>query len=101
MKDNTMTENAWRTVQMFLSTQGVFEVEVNTDSHAVRCNCSNFRIRNTCAHEKHVNSKSKDNGGTYPVKLSPRATEEEAEKAQESPEAFRSFIVKYGKVEVL
>lgn len=96
-----MTENAWRTVQIFLNQQGVFEVEVNTDSHDIRCSCANFKIRNTCAHEKHVDSKAKENGGTYPVKISPKVTDEEAEKANESAEAFRSFIVKYGKVEVL
>jgi hypothetical protein len=101
MKDRIMTENAWRTVQMFLTQQGVYEVEVNTDTQRVRCNCYNFSTRKTCAHEKHVGKSSRENGGTYPVKISSRATEEEAESAQQSAQAFRNFILKYGKVEVL
>lgn len=97
-----MTEpDAWRTVQMFLTQQGIFEVEVNTDSHDVRCSCQRFKNTRACAHATHVGKYAKDNGGTYPVKISARATEEEAETAQYSAEAFRDFILKYGKVEVL
>lgn len=96
-----MNDKAWRTVQMFLTQSGVYEVEINTESHDVRCSCYNYRTRFTCAHEKYVDKYARENGGTYPVKISSRATEEEAEEAQHSPEAFRDFILKYGKVEVL
>jgi hypothetical protein len=101
MSKNMKTENAWRTVQLFLSSNGVFEVEVNTDTHNVRCTCPNFDKRKTCAHEKFVDDSAKNNNGIYPVKISPKATEEEMMDAEESPEAFRQFIVKYGKVEVI
>lgn len=101
MKESIVSEKAWRTVQMFLTQNGVYEVEVNTETHGVRCNCALFNQRNTCAHEKHVDKSARENGGTYPVKISSRATEEEAETAQHSAEAFREFILKYGKVEVL
>lgn len=97
---NMTTEN-WRTVQLFLSSTGVFEVEVNTDTRNIRCNCPNFEKRRTCAHEKFVDDSAKNNDGIYPVKISPKATEEELMGAEESPEAFRNFIVKHGKVEVI
>jgi hypothetical protein len=97
---NMKTEN-WRTVQLFLSSSGVFEVEVDTDTRSIRCNCPNFEKRRTCAHEKFVDDSAKKNDGIYPVKISPKATEEEIIDAEESSEAFRNFIVKHGKVEVI
>lgn len=98
-KDNKVKD--WRTVQVFLSPSGVFEVEVNTDTRDIKCNCPNFDKRKTCAHEKFVDNRAKDNDGVYPVKISPKASEEEMLDAEESPEAFRTFILKYGKVEVI
>ena len=98
-KDNKVKE--WRTVQLFLSPSGIFEVEVNTDTRDIKCNCPNFDKRRTCAHEKFVDSKAKSNDGIYPVRISSKASPEEVQDAEESPEAFRSFILKYGKVEVI
>jgi hypothetical protein len=42
-----------------------------------------------------------DNDGIYPVEVSKAASPEEGELARLDPEAFRKFLFKYGRVEVL
>jgi hypothetical protein len=51
-------------------------------------------------HTKFVIKKVKQNDGTYPLKISTRCTDADADKAMESPEAFREFIIKFGEIEV-
>lgn len=99
--DKVMTDNSWRTVQLFLTPSGVFEVELNLESHDTRCNCRGWEQRGVCAHTDRVSSNTRENGGTYPIKISHRATEEDAEMAQLSKEAFREFVIKFGKIEVM
>lgn len=91
----------WRTLQLFLSTRGVFEVELNMDDSQLRCTCPGFVNRNYCKHSRWVQSKMRSNGGTYPMHVSTRAPAVEARKAHKSPEAFREFVLKYGKIEVI
>lgn len=101
MKEQMMSESDWRTVQMFLTTSGVYEVEINIEDYDVRCSCLGYKTRLTCAHVSAVDKAAKNNGGTYPIKISSRASEEDSEVAQVSKEAFREFVLKYGKVEVM
>jgi hypothetical protein len=58
---------SWRTVQLFISSQGagVFEVEVDTDSKDVRCNCPVFTKNAFCKHTSFVENKMKYNNGNY------------------------------------
>jgi hypothetical protein len=53
--------SAWRTVQQFISAQGmgVFEVEVETDTKDIRCTCPVFEKRGSCKHIQFVNDKIK------------------------------------------
>lgn len=101
MKEIMTNEKDWRTVQMFLTGSGVFEVEVNLDTQEVRCSCQGYLVRKTCAHSNKVSSAARENGGTYPIRISSNATDEDAEVAQYSREAFRNFVLKFGKVEVM
>ena len=93
-----------RVIQVFLSQSmspgpGIYEVSTTSDQEFV-CTCSGFTNRKSCKHIKFVLSRVDGNNGTYPLEISSKATKEDADKAKESPEAFRKFILKYGKVEV-
>lgn len=101
MKGVTMAGSDWRTVQIYLSENGIAEVEVDIESSSLRCNCEMHESRKTCKHVRMVESKMKKNGGTYPVQISSRATESETRKANKNSKEFRSFVIKYGKIEVL
>lgn len=101
MKGMTMAGSDWRTVQIYLSEDGVYEVEVDIESSALRCTCSQYEVRNSCKHTRKVEAKMKSNGGNYPVQISSRATAAETRKANRSSKEFREFVIKYGKVEVV
>jgi hypothetical protein len=100
-KENIVAAAEWRTVQLFLSTRGVFEVEVDLSSRDVRCTCPNYNARKACKHASLVTERMDKNGGTYPLKVSSKAPADEATRANESAEEFRDFVVHYGKVEVI
>jgi hypothetical protein len=93
-----------RLVQVFLSlaqTPGPGIYEVSTDNEgSLSCTCFGFKGRRTCKHTKYVQTKIDNNNGSYPLEISSRATEDEAMEAKGSAEAFREFIIKYGKIEV-
>ena len=93
-----------RLIQVFLSptaTPGpsIYEV-TSTSTGYLTCTCSGFKGRQTCKHTRFVQARIDSNNGTYPLEISKRATEEDADKAQTSSEAFREFVIKFGKIEV-
>ena len=51
--------SAWRTVQQFISAQGmgIFEVEVETETKETRCTCPVYSKRGSCKHIQFVNDK--------------------------------------------
>lgn len=93
----------WRTVQLFLSQRqpAIYEVEINLDGPGARCTCPSYKGRRSCRHTKFVADKMQDNGGHYPLLVRESAEEEDISSVMSSPEAFRDFVVRYGKVEVL
>jgi len=95
--------NTSRTVQFFISENlspgGIYEVSVNNKKEFA-CTCPGFAGRATCKHTKFVVARVKQNHGTYPLEISSRVTDADAEKATESAESFREFIIKFGKIEV-
>lgn len=93
----------WRTIQMFLSPRqpAIYEVELNLDSSKARCNCPTFKGRRVCRHTKFVVARMEGNDGHYPLLIHERAEKEDISEVMSDPEAFRDFVVKYGKVEVL
>jgi uncharacterized Zn finger protein len=88
-------------VQIFLSptSPGVYEVSVDKGKN-YHCTCPGYRGRGICKHTKFVDARVKQNNGTYPLEISTRVTQEDADKAQESNESFREFLLKFGKIEV-
>lgn len=93
-----------RLVQVFLSQSqspgpSIFEVSTDDDGKLL-CTCPGYKGRNTCKHTKFVQARIDSNHGSYPLEISNRATEEEADLAKTSNERFREFIIKYGKIEV-
>jgi len=103
MKEAVVQSNL-RLVQVFLSTStkpgpSIYEVSVD-DSGKLHCICPNFVSTSSCKHYDFVNTKIKENNGSYPLEILSKATEEEAAKAKSSDSEYRSFIIKYGKIEV-
>ena len=93
-----------RLVQVFLShakTAGPDIYEVTADDVGnLFCTCTDYKRRKACKHASYVQVKMDNNNGTYPLEISNKATEEEANKAKNSKAELRSFIIKYGKIEV-
>lgn len=97
-----MAKSDWRTIQFFLSTRGVFEVQIDLESDGARCNCPEFISKDSCKHSRYVVSKIKGNNGIYPMKVSSRASKEEIKRANQSTaDEFREFVVNFSKIEVL
>ena len=91
-------------IQVFLSQAtssgpNVFEVSTNRDGD-LSCSCPGYRGKSSCKHTKFVQERIDDNDGSYPLEISKRATQDDADKAKESAEAFREFVIKFGKIEV-
>lgn len=103
MKETSMSDNL-RLVQVFLSqsqTPGPGIFEVSTDDNGVLfCTCPGYKGRKTCKHTKLVQNRIDHNHGSYPLEILSKATPEEAEKAKKSNAEYRSFIIRYGKIEV-
>jgi len=102
MKETSMQEP--KLIQIFLSKSatpgpGIYEVSITEDKSFV-CNCPGYAARKTCMHIKFVNNKVKQNGGSYPLRISTNCTDADADKAMESNEAFREFMIKFGEIEV-
>lgn len=93
-----------RLVQVFLSTSpnpGLGVYEVSSDARGdLQCNCSMFSSKKNCKHTRLVDVRIKNNNGNYPLEISNRATDDDAAKAKESNDAFREFVLKFGKIEV-
>ena len=95
--------SSWRTIQMFISSQaaGIFEVEVDTETRDIRCNCPVWRKTASCKHTKFVNGKMRSHRGHYAIRVPESVPEDLVEEAIDDPLAFRELILKYNKVEVL
>ena len=96
-------ETAWRTAQLFISSQaaGVFEVDVNTETKDLRCSCPVWKKTDACKHVSFVKRRISLNGGHYSIQIPYEIPEEMAMEANDSPEKFREFVIKYAKIEVL
>lgn len=92
-----------RLVQVFLSpvrtSPNIYEVS-STKSGELSCTCPSFVGKTSCKHTRFVKARIDANEGNYPLEISSRATDVDAERAKESPEAFREFIIKFAKIEV-
>jgi hypothetical protein len=94
---------SWRTVQLFISAQaaGIFEVELDTDSKKLRCNCPKWKKTFNCKHVRFVDDRMYMNDGHYSILVPEEIPEELALDASDTAEKFREFVLKYAKIEVL
>ena len=102
MKKNNFGKSqlpGWKTIQFFIFSSGVSEVQIFTDS-SLRCSCDGFETRGFC---RHVNwCKSRLSNGMYPIEITSKVIpREEIDAAEVSVDAFRELILKYGKPLVL
>jgi hypothetical protein len=101
MKEELM-EIEWRTIQFFLSEEGVSEVSADImNPSKVRCSCTKFVKSAKCKHVDFIKARMSSSGGAYVLRVPPNVTEEEEEAAFESTDAFRNFVIKYGTPEIL
>lgn len=91
----------WQATQLFLSTDGVHEVSLNTGSLKLRCTCIGYDIRKACKHTRFVKQRMDENGGVYPTEISTRASKLDAIAVSNDPAAFRELLIRYGKIEVV
>lgn len=92
----------WRTVQLFLSEDGVAEVEIDSEnSRKVRCSCPQFQKTARCKHQKFVKASIAENDGHYTVVVPEELPEEVAVTAMTDRESMREFILRYARIEVL
>jgi len=91
----------WRTVQVFLSPTGVYEVQLRPNDTNAQCSCPSYKIRNNCKHTKFVHERMAENDGHYAILVPDDVPEELATAANENAETFRNFVLKYARVEVL
>jgi hypothetical protein len=91
-------------IQVFLSPASAASVvisEVYIDGMSnLTCTCPGWRGKHSCKHTRLIQERIDNNGGIYKMEVSKKATMEEAALAHESDEAFRKFVVTYGKIEV-
>jgi len=93
--------DTWRTVQVFLSPTGVYEVQLRPNDTNAQCSCPSYKIRNKCKHTQFVTARMAENDGHYAILVPDDVPEDIADKANESAESFREFVLKYARVEVL
>lgn len=92
----------WRTVQLFLEEDGIFEVEVDVDNcKKIRCNCKAFMNSAKCKHQKWVRKQMDENNGNFSIQIPEDMDDEIALASMATAEGFREFVLTYGKVEVI
>lgn len=87
-----------KTIQFFIGNTGVEEVKVD-EKNKMYCTCEGFISRKRCKHTTWCESQfSKD---TFPIQIDKATPNDAVQKAKESNESFRDFLIRYGKIEVV
>lgn len=93
--------DTWRTVQLFLSPTGVYEVQLRPNDTTAKCSCPSYKLHEACKHTRFVKARMDENDGQYAILVPDDVPEEVTDQANKSAESFRDFILKYARVEVL
>lgn len=89
-------------LQFFLDPSGVSTVSLGEDKRSLTCDCPAFKKKESCKHVEWVGDRILKTTGLYPVQISKRAPDDEMKAAFSGDnDAYRDFLLKYGKVEVL
>ena len=88
----------WRMVQVFMSRHGyrIFEMYFNGRTSDLRCTCPGFRLRGDCKHARYLRGDG-DESEAYRIALDRQPTS----KVINDPEAFRLWVLHYGRPVVL
>lgn len=100
------TKEQWRVIQVFLPASikvgSIAETEWEPTTKELRCTCAVFKKSGkTCKHTRFVMGRITSNNGVYQLTVDEGVTDADKEQAEKSPAAFREFVLKHGKVEVL
>jgi hypothetical protein len=91
----------WRTIQFFISVNGVCEVQSDdTSTKKLRCTCREFSVFARCKHVKFVKDRIGETG-IFTVKLAEDTDSENIIAAMDDPDMFRSFLIHHAKIEAL
>lgn len=92
----------WCTIQIFLSDEGVCEVQGEfLKPGKMRCTCPNYQKFTRCKHTKRVKQLVAENNGNYSIVIPEEVSDDEVLLALNSSDAFHKFIVKHSPIEVL
>jgi hypothetical protein len=94
----------WRTIQLFLTKNGIAEVELETfNQKKIRCSCKTSKPWAKCSHIKYVREQMKKSidGNSYSISVPEDVDDDEAMDAIGDPYSFREFVIKHGKVLVI
>jgi hypothetical protein len=92
----------WRTIQMFLSEDGVSEVLVDNENPTkMKCTCPQFEAKASCKHTKYIKSHMVNNKGHYTVLVPQEVDEDIVTMAMQEQDSMRDFIINYARVVVL
>jgi hypothetical protein len=102
MKKEAEMSISWRTVQMFISDEGVAEVEVDAElNDKIRCSCKAYSVSSKCRHSKFVKNRMNEGDGHYIVQVPEDVDDNEAITAMKDPSKWRAFVIQHGEIEVL
>lgn len=87
-----------KTIQFFVSVTGVDEVMTDEDLN-LKCTCEGFKARKKCKHITWCELELKN--GTFPIQVDKATPDSAIKQAKESNEAFRDFLIRYGKIEAI
>ena len=87
-----------KTIQFFIGSTGVEEVKITSNNKFV-CTCDGFINRKKCKHITWIELQFEKD--TFPMQIDKATPDEAIKKARESNEAFREFLLRYGKIEVV
>jgi len=96
-----MMDILWRTIQFFISEDGVCEVQSDdSSSKKFRCTCRDFSLLARCKHVRFVKDRIGESG-VFTVKLAEDIDVENVSAAMNDPDLFREFLIRHAKIEVL
>jgi hypothetical protein len=92
----------WRSLQFFLSEDGVHEVQADPDNYKrLKCDCDVYKTGKRCAHVRYVRQQIISKNGSYSITIPEHVSDEEIERASESAASFRNLLIHNARIEVI
>jgi len=92
----------WRSLQFFLSDDGVHEVQANPDNYKqLKCDCHVYKSGKRCAHVRYVRDQITSKNGSYSITIPEHISDEDIQRASESADSFRNLLIHNARIEVI